>query len=318
MSSVSSDSDEEAAGQVEPLSSVSGFRSGHHGSAWLPLDSTLLVGNGEVADTRNALQRSLSDLGKLHPSVPEMVRFRVGDTLFATNRENLTKDPQSLLFVLANNHYRGNTQRDSADFAPISIPDKDPQVFGMLLNLLRGYPNPIPRDWLDACYNDAVYYGLTETWRRHYPVQTEQAFHFPFSGSRLSSDLVLGVSSNPMSQGKHFTQFTISSGDRVGVGVITLDVCTNRSESTQLESRECAVYWSDGRVTRNMDGEAKSEPTYQFTMPSTIRVYVDLDEGIIKWMLNDEFFVSMMRLPNDRKYLFCVFMSSNAQVSLLQ
>lgn len=335
------DSDEEAAGRSgvqRELRLPLGEREPRSASRRYSSSSTPWTVPSTVVNMINYLHSSSKALSSLPSTVPEVVPFTVGGTSFAVRRELLLKDPQSLLFTLAAEHYAGvpttecgqTTKRKggkrsrehvatdvgSAALKAITIPDRDPMLFRMLLNMLRGYANAIPPEWREACRAEVKFYGLHTSWEARFPSSGPYQFTFPPAGKRLSSELVCGVASRYFASGEHCIDFAIAQAERVAVGVIGEGIDFTTWDVLR-QSTGCALYWNDGKVTSNFGVYRLAESGCPFPSPVVIRITLDANENLVRWMLNEDYCVFALRLPPSTAFAFIAVSSRNAQLGIV-
>lgn len=291
-----------------------------------------------LAELCARLKRRYEGLSRLPPQVPPVVCFCVGGKDFAVSRALLEKDPGSLLFSLARQHFcstssatgaadasaRGRKRsRDGSDErmtnAVVSIPERNARLFGMLLNLLRGYKNAIPEDWMDSCREEAAYYGLSGLWNSRFHITSSQYyFRNPLHNSKLISDAVLGVASDFFSTGQHHIDFSVSQCDRVAVGMISSNVGSSEDLATPPhDGNNGAFYWNDGKLSFYLGEPRVVETGLPFPAGAIIRIIFDADERIVRWIVNGEYCVAMERLPAGRQYAFSSIAARSSQVTIV-
>ncbi|KAG5471864.1 hypothetical protein LSCM4_03424 [Leishmania orientalis] len=291
-----------------------------------------------LAELCAGLKRRYESLSTLPPQVPPVVCFYVGGRNFALSRALLEKDPGSLLFSLAAQHYcriasatvsanasaRGRKRCREVDDeivadSVIAIPGRNARLFGMLLNLLRGYKNAIPEDWTDSCRDEAAYYGLLGSWNTRFHIASSQYyFRNPMHNSKLVSDAVLGVASDFFSTGQHHIDFSVSQCDRVAVGMMS----SNAGSAEELgmpphDGNNGAFYWNDGKLSFYLGEPRVVETGLPYPAGAIIRVIFDADERIVRWIVNGEYCVAMERLPAGRQYAFSSIAARNSQVTIV-
>lgn len=213
-------------------------------------------------ELRNSLEYvSLVNNGltKLNSSVPNVVFFDVEHQRFAVHKRTLEKDPQSLLFILVNNHFtpymasstdsgpvKGRKRvkleasqsrlteetndcpshsslRDYDSSRIIKIRNRNPEIFEKLLNFLRGYKSAIPLEWAEVCKIEAYFYGLQSSWNKSFSTIPKSHFSKTFSESSkqdtIHCDTLWTLIGEVMERGTHMTEFS-TFGDSVGFGVI--------------------------------------------------------------------------------------------------
>lgn len=263
---------------------------------------------------------------RLHAGVPPVVPFLVEGKPFAVSREALEKDPQSVLFVLAEEHFppppssrsRKNVKdrKTPRPSAPICIANRDPLLFRMLLNLLRGYGNAIPPLWRDACEVEAVYYGLKHSWEAKFSAPERFRFRTMDLGDSLSADTVCGIASDYYSHGKHVIDLEIVQSERIGVGVISN--LTDASSIDRLkEGHGCAMYWNDGKVTGRFSTQTLMESMFPFPSMATVRIVLDADDRSVRWYLAEDCCVAVQRLPREERFAFAVVAARSSQVRII-
>ncbi|KAG5471531.1 hypothetical protein LSCM1_01625 [Leishmania martiniquensis] len=291
-----------------------------------------------LAELCAGLKRRYESLSTLPPPVPPVVGFCVGGKRFALSRALLEKDPSSLLFSLAAQHYcsplpgkvsadasargrkrcRGVDGEMTAD-SVIAIPGRNARLFGMLLNLLRGYRNAIPEDWIDACRDEATYYGLLGSWNARFHIASSHYyFRNPMHNSKLVSDAVLGVASDFFSTGQHHIDFSVSQCDRVAVGMMSSSPGPVEELVTPLhDGNNGAFYWNDGKLSFYLGEPRVVETGLPYPAGAIVRIIFDADERIVRWIVNGEYCVAMERLPAGRQYAFSAIAARSSQVTIV-
>ncbi|KAG5497750.1 hypothetical protein JKF63_04017 [Porcisia hertigi] len=283
------------------------------------------------------LKQKCEDLSTLPPQVPPVVSFCVGGSHFAVSRPLLEKDPGSLLFFLATLHYCGAVSAENAadpsvcartrisgEAEPmaesvIEIPCRDARLFSMLLNLLRGYKNAIPEDWMDSCREEAEYYGLTGSWNTRFHITpSKYYFRIPLHSSKLVSDSVFAVASDFFTTGQHHIDFSVSQCERVAVGMIGSNVGFGEElDPPPLDGSNGAFYWNDGKLTFQLGESRIVETGLPFSAGAILRIIFDADERIVRWIVNGEYCAAMERLPAGRQYAFSSIAARSSQVTIV-
>lgn len=310
-------------------------------SAAVRPDVTALL-SGTESQMLDELSHKLSTRYKamtsLPPCVPAVVSFCVGGKNFALSRTLIEKDPGSLLFMLALEHYapstchscrastdsftgREDAEEGVAEAAGITIalPERSPTVCAMLVNMLRGYRNAIPVEWMDCCKEEAVYYGLESSWNARFHALPE-AYYFrnPLHNSKMVSDSMLGVASDFLTSGTHHIDFSVAQCDRVGVGVISTTGGGLAELGPQAQDGiNGAFYWNDGKLSLYITEPRMVETGFPFPTGAIIRVIFDADARIIRWMVNGEYCVAIERLPEGQQYAFGSIASRSSQVTIV-
>lgn len=281
-----------------------------------------------VSHVASSLRKARNALCKLPSEVPEIVTLKVGGQLFSVSRSILEKDPQSLLFILVCQFYVAHEtpKRDRApkraraegerQMMPIEIPERDPKIFGMLLNMLRGYVNAIPAEWKEACCKEAEYYGITASWNERFGNRRPYAFQILTCKRKLLSEAVYGVASEYFTSGEHFIDFGVVKWDRVALGVISSDADIESREDP-LDTFGCAFYWNDGRVSSFFSSLVMFNSNVALSEGRVVRVVLDASENTVKWMWDDVTTIAMLRLPRDKTFAFCTLCWHNSQVNIL-
>lgn len=277
------------------------------------------------------LQARYAAMVSLPSVVPAVVSFCVGGRPFAVSRGLVEKDPSSLLFVLALQHYAPHCspqpllspavqpRLDDGDADVIALPERSAIPFAMLLNLLRGYRNAIPPEWMDCCREEAAYYGLERSWNARFSVlPTAYYFRNPMRCSKMLSEAVLGVASDFLTTGEHHIDFSVVQCDRVGVGVISTASASLEELGPQTQDgSNGAFYWNDGKLSFYLGEPRMVETGFPFPAGALIRVHFDADARIIRWVVNGEYCVAMERLPAGRYYAFSTIASRSSQVTIV-
>ncbi|KAK7198751.1 hypothetical protein NESM_000839800 [Novymonas esmeraldas] len=297
-----------------------------------------LYGCRRESDSLTALCARMKDqyaeLAALPPSVPPVVCFCVGGKSFAVSRTLVEKDPGSLLYSLAAQHYCASAPRQckrrrgsdddggrSASGAAIEVPGRNAALFGMLLNLLRGYRSAIPEDWVDSCRDEAAYYGLSSSWNARFQVAPARYyFRSVLHNSKLISDSVLGVASDFLTAGVHHIDFSVPQCDRVSVGMVNSHAGTAAADEPATAAQEGhhgAFYWSDGKLSLYLGEPRVVETGFPFQTGALVRVIFDADDRLVRWVMNGEYCVAMERLPAGQHYAFASIAARNSQVTIV-
>lgn len=292
------------------------------------------------------LKARYAAMTSLPPCVPAVVTFCVGGRTFAVSRTVIEKDPESLLFLLTLKHFTPTafplsshlsspdtlaerscseevSTKRSFGMPPspraITLPDNSPELFAMLLNMLRGYRNAIPGEWMECCRDEATYYGLESSWNARFHVLPEPYyFRNPLHNSKILSDSVLGVASDFLTAGEHHIDFSVVQCDRVGVGVISTASGSLEELGPQAQDGTSgAFYWNDGKLSFYVGEPRMLETGFPFPAGALIRVIFDADERITRWIVNGEYCVAMERLPAGRHYAFASIASRTSQVTIV-
>ncbi|RNF27352.1 uncharacterized protein Tco025E_00422 [Trypanosoma conorhini] len=299
------DSDEEAAAACTAVE----WRASP-GATTAHLSSTAL---GGIATKLRELQRELVSFDE---HVPEIVTFRVDGKLFSVHRELLRNDPQSVLFLMTASRFRHN--RDGRRVGDvIEIPGRDATLFGMLMNLLRGYRNPIPEDYREVCSAEARFYGLEHSWESRYPVAAAGPFRPLTCSDRLFSDVVCAAASPFYSSGLHFITFAVTRCETLAVGVVAEGARLNWIDSIG-RCEGLALYWNDGRVAHNFRGLCTEKSGCAFTAHAVVKVYLDCEENIVRWSLAGGQSVAVVRLPPETSFAFAAVLVRSSEVQILR
>ncbi|ORC84467.1 uncharacterized protein TM35_000441230 [Trypanosoma theileri] len=293
-----------------PAACTPGNRRTHQNTARTQFSDVSLT---KVANKLRGLQRELLEFDS---SVPEIVNFCVDGKRFSVQRDVLLKDPQSVLFLMATMHFRQNSGKDHENDM-IEIPCRDAVLFGMLLNLLRGYKNPIPEAYHEACCAEARFYGLQQSWESHYPVAAAGPFRPLSCSDRLFSDVVCAAASPFYSSGLHVITFGVVRCDTAAVGVVAEGACLCSMESIG-RCEGLALCWNDGRVAHNFGALVAEKTGYAFAPNAVIKVELDCEENIVKWTLSGDQCVAVVRLPPHTSYAFAAVAVKSTEVQILR
>lgn len=330
-----SESEEEAAGGCELLSLSPNREESREKNGE---DNIFLSGGirsiDKISDRLGLIRDSLSTLD---PAVPELISFKVEEKVFTVHRIVLERDPQSILFCLANNHFRYSSsscdgqkkkrrtedeihlEEDVNCNTPIVIPGRSAEVFSRLLNFLRGYKNSVSLDWMDTCEREAIMYGLQRSWYSYFPFVSRHCmriFDEPRGTDSLHSKCLCVVIGNEMEYGQQHLDLSCF-GDNVGLGVAR---CLSKaSDSTNLKFDYGMFYCSDGKirscdsdsVQRLLSNEKDSDKTLE------IRISFDADDSVIRWdrlSSKGQWCIGIRRLPRNEKFRFGIIASPNSRV----
>nr|CCC92473.1 unnamed protein product [Trypanosoma congolense IL3000] len=264
-----------------------------------------------AATELSALRKQLCMFGV---AVPDVVNFCVDGKCFSVRRELLLKDPQSVLFLMTEEHFRRRKAGCSVDEF-IEIPCRSPLLFGMLLNVLRGYRDPVPEKYREACYAEARFYGLLRSWALRYPLVVDGPFRPLFCGNQLTSDTLFATVGSFCSSGKYTVKLSVVRCDRIGVGVITGDMEKLWMGAT-MEWQGFAFYWNDGRMVCNFGSPVAEEIGFVYSNGSQIRVDLDCDEKTVSWALPGKQNVAIARLPTSC-FSFAVAMGKCSELQVV-
>lgn len=282
----------------------------------------------QISRVASSLKRTRDALCKFNDDVPAIVTVKVGGQRFSTSRSILEKDPQSLLFILACQFYtthetpaKSRTPKrvgaeETKEASCIEIPERDPKLFGMLLNMLRGYDSAIPAEWKEACYKEAMYYGLSTSWHGRFGSRRPYAFQVLTCKRKLLSEALYGVASEYFTSGEHYIDFGVVKWDRVALGVISSDVDIESREDP-LDTFGCALYWNDGRISSFFSSLVVFNSNVALNEGRVVRVVLDATENTVRWMWDDLTTIAMLRLPRDKTFAFCTLCWNNSQVNIL-
>lgn len=296
------------------------------------------------------------NLERLSSSVPNVVFFEVENKRFAVHKRTLEKDPQSLLFVLADYHF--SSQIDSSDnsklsykgkrkkvesedtasadkeeltpshFAPpnfaspIKISNRNPEIFRMLVNFLRGYKNAILPEWVEACKAEAHFYGLENSWNKCFQSVSNKEFSWTFAESNQKDifrcDALCTMIGEIMERGIHLVELSCY-GDNAAFGVIHRCIKEDNGVGPFF-FRPGIFYCTDGKIRKLSDTNNMSRVLdFERNPDKTVEIKMSFDagDGIIRWdkLIGNEWYsVGIQRLTAELKFSFCVISSPNAQV----
>ncbi|EPY27758.1 hypothetical protein STCU_05580 [Strigomonas culicis] len=282
----------------------------------------------QIGHVTSSLKKTRNALCKLHSGVPEVVTLKVGDQVFSAQRSLFEKDPQSLLFILVCQSYAAHdtdkknrplkrTKPEETKSQPsVEVPERDPIIFAMLLNMLRGYDNAVPPEWKEACWKEAVYYGLTTSWYERYGNRRPYAFQILACKRKLLSEAVYGVASEYFTSGEHYIDFYVVKWDRVALGVISSDADIESREDP-LDTFGCAFYWNDGRISSFFSSLVMFNSSVVLNEAHFVRVVLDASENTVKWMWDEVTTIAMLRLPKGKTFAFCTLCWHNSQVNIM-
>ncbi|KAF8300158.1 hypothetical protein TcBrA4_0052670 [Trypanosoma cruzi] len=198
----------------------------------------------------------------------------------------------------------------------IEIPGKNSALFGMLMNLLRGYRNPIPEAYREVCLAEARFYGLEHSWESRYPVAATGPFARSFAAIGFSRMLCAprrvrftpaGFTSSLL--GYHAVR---RWGGGWGGG------CMPELDGWHGPVRRLGLYWNDGRVTHNFGGLFTEKTGCSFTSNALIKVELDCEENIVRWSLSGEQSVAVVRLPPKTSFAFAAVLVGPSEVRILR
>ncbi|KAG8342721.1 hypothetical protein TRVL_06447 [Trypanosoma vivax] len=258
------------------------------------------------------LSHELNKLLEFEATVPDVITFRVDGKLFSVHRSTLLKDPQSVLFVMVERHFRSRNAGDIVD-----IPGKDANLFGMLLKVLRGYKNPVPEVYREACETEALFYGLTRSWGLQYPLASMGPFRPLSLGDRLFSDVVCATASPYYATGIHCITFQIERCENMALGVMACGTRLPEAESVRY-CEGLALYWSDGHLTRNFGVHTTEVTGCTFRVGKKVRVELNCRERMVKWFLSHEKYVSVTHIPPNTSFAFVALMVKSSEVKIVK
>lgn len=287
-------------------------------------------------------KRHHEELLTLGAAVPSIVAFEVGGRQLSVEKHLLEKDPQSLLFVLADRQYstpddrrakKRRTDNDQLGAAPqtsssgraaISIPEKDPDILARLLNVVRGYKSAVNgRGWKEACEQDVAFYGLQKSWEALFPSEENPQFAIKMHPSCISSALVCGVAGPYHAYGRHVVTFavTLQGPEKIAVGVEAKDQnedSNSMSHATRGEAYNRALYWNDGSITTYFNVSKSMTSGFPYKSSAIIKIVLDADEGTLHWMTTASDCVAMIRLPKRKSgYAFCALSQKGSQINIV-
>ena len=279
-----------------------------------------------VEHINTMLEQSLQRYMRVPKGMPLVAHFLVGGEPFAIAVETLKREPTSLLFRMAVQHFsRGRCdgeERQEEEVGPIII-DKDPFVFRHLLNLLRGYKlvaidHQLHPTMMEDLRSDAMYYGIMRSFHARFPPPRRLVFSGAGSldgGRRLSSSSIVSViqpfleSVGPSSSVKKLEMW-VEVGQCDGpagvlIGVVSRHLSNFASDCTT--SRDCAMMYPTGDVVHtfaasrgitsqsndnNMCAEAPvvvllDEGSAGFTEKSIVKVVLDMESRRVHWLAVD-------------------------------
>ncbi|RNF04018.1 hypothetical protein TraAM80_05468 [Trypanosoma rangeli] len=281
----------------------------------LQTPTTAHLSNTALGNIATKLRDLRQELVSFDERVPEVVTFRVDGKLFSVHRELLRNDPQSVLFLMTESRFRRDGDgRHVSDV--IEVPGRDATLFGMLMNLLRGYRNPIPEAYREACAAEAHFYGLDHSWESRYPVAAVGPFRPLTCSDRLFSDVVCAAASPFYSSGLHCITFGMTRCETLAVGVVAEGAPLRWIDSIG-RCEGLALYWNDGRVAHNFGGLCTEKTSCAFTANAVVKVNLDCEENIVRWSLGGEQSVAVVRLPPEASFAFAAVLVRSSEVQIL-
>lgn len=277
---------------------------------------------GELCRSLDYICKVENSLTRLDSTVPNVIFFKIENRNFAVHKCTLEKDPQSLLFVLANEHFtsqhpqsdevepakkRGKQESNpipssheginylnfpsSRHFYPsdsIIILNRNPDIFEKLLNFLRGYKSAIPPEWEEQCKAEAYFYGLQRSWNKSFPPSPKENTSWTFVESSkkdiIHCDTLWTIIGETMERGLHQIDFSCY-GDKAGFGLICR---TNNDFFTDglFYSRPNIFYCTDEKIRKISESAAIHRiPDAKRSAENAIeiRISFDADNSVVRW-----------------------------------
>lgn len=272
----------------------------------------------------NELKTQQQQVSILPICVPDVVTYDVDGRVFSLSRQLLEKDPQSLLYVLAEQHYGGEPKRrrgecDSSlsgdDDKVIRVVGKSADTFERLVNFLRGYKHALMNDWKATCEKDVDFYGLQHSWTSCFEMVPKSFTPFHMEGTSLHCDHVCATAGEVMRHGTQVLDLMLY-GDYIGVGIIA-----HTNEASAPDGMTYGIlYWTDGAI-RTYSEEDNLQRSVGFdkegNKAAEVRITFDVEESMVRWervSMKGRWCVGLRRAPSGNDYKFGVLASPGSRV----
>ena len=250
----------------------------------------------------------------------EFIFLNVGGTKFVTTLATLASEPESLL----NKWFTDPEHRIPTDEEGNYFIDRDAAIFGIILNLLRGYRVKIEADLVSQLYIDLDYFGLSNLkaalgLESREPLRFMQSSGVSADGRRISSGLIVRLcGDSPMRTGVHKITFSITQGPFIGIGVVPENFLGFDSDFGTMHM--CAAYYSDGSVRSNFQCQNTTENGQPFEPGDHITVVLNLAQRTLIWLRKDKEVgnVSFRDVNSGIAFRFATVLKSPAVLNIVQ
>lgn len=205
--------------------------------------------------------------------------------------------------------------------------DRDPEVFKIIMNYLRGYAT-IPNLTLSLAHKilcDAEYYqldSLAETMRYHvFGTSPSLPHQFTAPGAGINVERnrfktiynVSPLGDRLLLSGRHSVTFEIKKAEYVGLGVIS-DECTV-FDAEFHRVRNCCVYYMTGIIYTNFPNHKKEESTEKFGSGDFVTIVIDMCNHVVEYRLRNS--IRCFSCATATRLRFAVVMKFDSEVSIV-
>ncbi|KAG8344674.1 BTB POZ domain [Trypanosoma vivax] len=276
----------------------------------------------------------LSEMQKISPN--DVARLNVGDEIFTVPLKLLLSTDESgnyfdMLFKFDSQKRRGGESHGASCFSfqpPILdetgalFIDRDPAVFRVILNYLRGYRilNTLSEEMLGMLKVDAQYFQLRGLMNDLNERVAESGGKFlPGPGvnpERNRFRVIYGVAvvgNCFLVTGRHRITFQVLNNDYVGIGLVS-DTCVNTDQEFH-KTPNCCVYYMTGVFYSNFPHHHKEDRLDVLEKGDYISLMVDMNNRVAQFTLKNS--TKTISLGNARKLRFAVAMKMSSAVRIV-
>ncbi|KEG11350.1 hypothetical protein DQ04_02721090 [Trypanosoma grayi] len=248
----------------------------------------------------------------------DVVRLNVGDEIFTVRLQLLlSKDGNLNYFDVLFGFGSGNVESGNALQVPLVddtgalFIDRDPAIFRLALNYLRGYRllGTLNEDERSMLRTDARYYQLHSLMKELGDQTTDTSIKLnPGPGvnpERNRFRVIYGVAvvgPRFLITGRHRITFQVTNSDYVGVGLVS-DSCVSTDQEFH-KTLNCCVYYMTGVFYSNFPHHRKEDGLETLEKDDYISLMVDMNKRVAEYTLKNT--TKTLLLGNARKLRFAV------------
>lgn len=261
----------------------------------------------------------------------DVISLNVGGKLFLVPQKTLLSGDENSYFhslVALENNSSLSVQKDESSNIFI---DRDPDVFGYVLNYLRGYTKfgKIDGNLAKKLRIDAEFFRLPKLLRLLEEDRKERLQFRPGPGVNADGDRlrvafgVAVVGEHDLVTGRHRIRFGVVADEYVGVGIVS-DACTNTDHEFH-KTPLCCVYYMSGVFYSNYPHHRKeelSDTVVRFSSGDTIDIEIDMEKDIAEFVVTStsppKKVTKLISLGKAKRLRFAVTAKSNSTIRILQ
>ncbi|KNH09398.1 BTB/POZ domain-containing protein KCTD7 [Perkinsela sp. CCAP 1560/4] len=279
------------------------------------LQSVLSEETLECDETIRSHASNAQRLRKLSRHTASLVHFNVGGCHHSISDSTLSKHATSMLY------HATKSPEAIRDSSGRILLDRDGELFGEVLNCMRGYRPQFTTHNAALLLEDLEYYGLINILEKLQNSHGGQGTlvrsrdHETHHRTCLRAAYCVGiVGETPLIQGKHGVSFRVKRGEYVGVGVVS-DFCRAFNQEFH-KTQHCCVYYMTGVFYSNYSHHVKEEGLDKFAAGDTLSIEIDMNSRIITFYKNESI-IRIISSDHATRLRFASVMKFDSEVEIL-